>query len=96
MSHPSTSIYVAVFIALLVLLAITVGAAEINFGSFNFAIAAAIATVKAVLIMLYFMHVRYSQPLTWLVACAGFFWLAILFSITMADYMTRSYVPLGQ
>ncbi len=96
MSHPTTAIYVAVFIALLALLAITVGIAEVDFGSANFPIAAAIATAKAVLIMLYFMHVRYSQPLTWLVACAGFFWLAILFSITMADFVTRSYVPLGQ
>jgi cytochrome c oxidase subunit 4 len=96
MSHPATTTYIAVFVALLALLGLTVGIAEVEFGAWNFPIAAAIATAKAALIILYFMHVRYSQPLTWLVATAGFFWLAILFSLTMADYLTRSSLPLGQ
>jgi cytochrome c oxidase subunit 4 len=94
-AHPSTTIYIAVFVALLLLLGLTVGIAEVDFGPWNFPIAGAIATAKAVLIMLYFMHVRYSPALIWLVAAAGFFWLAILFSLTMADFLTRSYVPLG-
>lgn len=88
--HPTLGTYIAVFVALLVLLAVTVFAAEVELGRFNFLAAAAIATVKAVLIVLFFMHVKYSTPLTWLVSAAGFFVLAILFALTMSDYLTRS------
>jgi cytochrome c oxidase subunit 4 len=52
-----------------------------------------IACAKALLVVLFFMHVRWSTRLTWVVAGAGFFWLLILFSITMADYMSRGWVP---
>jgi cytochrome c oxidase subunit 4 len=89
-AHPTTGLYYSVFAALLVLLAITVAAAEVDLGRLNFPLAAAIATMKAMLIMLYFMHVRYSKPLIWLVAGAGIFWLAILFSLTFSDFLTRS------
>lgn len=88
-AHPTTRVYYTVFAALVVLLFVTVIAAEFEFGRANFVVAAAIATTKAVLIMLYFMHVRYSSPLIWLVAGAGFFWLAILFGLGLADYWTR-------
>ena len=88
--HPTIGLYLTVFVVLLVLLVITVVAAEVDLGRLNFPLAAAIATLKAVLIMLYFMHVRYSKPLTWLVAGAGAFWLAILFGLTFSDYLTRS------
>jgi cytochrome c oxidase subunit 4 len=91
--HPTIGLYYAVFAALLVLLVITVAAAEVDLGRLNFPLAAAIATVKAVLIMLYFMHVRYSKPLTWLFAGAGAFWLAILFGLTFSDYLTRDQSP---
>ena len=87
--HPSVGVYLAIFAALLVLLVITVFVAEMEFGRWNFPVAAGIATVKAALIILFFMHVRYSTTLTWLFALAGFFWLAILFALTLADYMTR-------
>jgi len=87
--HPTTRTYYTVFAVLLVLLLATVVVAEIDLGPLNFLAAALIATVKAVLIMLFFMHVRYSTPLTWLFAAAGFFWLAILFGLTIADYWTR-------
>jgi cytochrome c oxidase subunit IV len=94
--HPTTRTYYGVFAALVVLLLLTVLAAELEFGAtdlarsrWNLAIAAAIASTKAVLIMLFFMHVRYSTPLIWLVAFAGIFWLAILFGLTFNDYWTR-------
>jgi cytochrome c oxidase subunit IV len=92
-AHPTTRLYCTVFAALLVLLAITVAAAEADLGRLNFPLAAAIATIKAVLILLYFMHVRYSKPLIWLMAGAGAVWLAILFSLTFSDYLTRDQSP---
>ena len=89
MAHPPTSIYYATFAALLGLLGATVGIAWLELGAWNFPAAAAVATLKAGLILLFFMHVRYNPPLTWLVAGAGFFWLAILFGLTLNDYWTR-------
>ena len=89
MHHPTTKTYYAVFAALLVLLVATVAASEVDLGPWNFLVATTIASAKALLIVLYFMHVRYSQPLIWLVAGAGFFWLGILFALTMNDYLTR-------
>jgi cytochrome c oxidase subunit 4 len=91
--HPATSVYYAIFAALLVLLAVTIGVAEIDLGRLNFPLAAAIATLKALLILLFFMHVRYAKPLIWLVAGAAFFWLAILFALTLSDYWTRGSSP---
>jgi cytochrome c oxidase subunit 4 len=88
-AHPTVGTYLGVYVALLVLLALTVVAAEFDVGAANFVIAAGIATVKALLIILIFMHVRYGTPLLWLVAGAGFFWLAILFGLTLSDYFTR-------
>jgi cytochrome c oxidase subunit 4 len=63
--------------------------AEVDLGPWNFPAAAGIATTKALLIALFFMHVRYSPPLTWLIAGAGCFWLAILIGLTFCDYATR-------
>jgi len=88
-AHPPARTYYVVFAALVVLLLATVGVANVDLGWLNFPLAAAIASLKALLILLYFMHVRYSTPLVWLVAGAGFFWLAILFSLTLSDYLTR-------
>jgi cytochrome c oxidase subunit 4 len=92
-AHPTTATYYTIFAVLIVLLVATVAAAEVDLGALNFPVAIGIATVKAVLIMMFFMHVRYSTPLVWLVAGAGFFWLSILFGITLADYFTRWYSP---
>lgn len=91
--HPTIGLYLAIFAALMVLLVITIAAAEFDLGRLSFPLAAAIATVKAVLIVLYFMHVRYSPPLTWLMAGAGACWLVILFSLTLSDYFTREQSP---
>ena len=85
--------YIVVWIALLVLLALTVGAAYVPLGEFNTITAVSIAVIKAVIIGLYFMHLRYSPRLTWVVAGAGFFWLLIMFTLSLGDYATRSWMP---
>jgi len=88
--HPPTRVYYVVYVGLLGLLALTVAAAEFNVVRAAQFVAATIATVKAALILLYFMHVRYSRPLIWVVAVGGLFWLGILFGLTFSDYSTRS------
>jgi cytochrome c oxidase subunit 4 len=94
MSHPSVRIYYEIFGLLVLLLAVTVGAAELDLGRLNFLVAATIATTKAVLILLYFMHLRYSPPLVWMVSCGSLFFLAIMFVITLADYFSRGWLGL--
>jgi cytochrome c oxidase subunit IV len=80
---------VAIFIALNVLLFATVGAAYLPLGNYHFLIAMALATVKAVLIVMYFMHVKYSHRLTAIICAAAFLWLGIMIALTLTDYMTR-------
>jgi len=87
--------YFGVFAGLMVLLAVTVGVAYVHLGRFNVVAALSIACVKAVLIILYFMHVRYSSRLLWIFVGAGFFWLGILFALSYSDYLTRVWLPLG-
>jgi cytochrome c oxidase subunit 4 len=82
-------VYVTIFSLLMVLTAITVSVAFVDLGPFNTIIALLIAVVKMVLVILYFMHVRYSGRLTWIVILAGFFWLALLLLMTLGDYLTR-------
>ncbi|HLG17411.1 MAG TPA: cytochrome C oxidase subunit IV family protein [Blastocatellia bacterium] len=84
-------IYFVVFGALMVMTAATVVVANYNLGSFNAIVALSIAVFKATLVVLYFMHVRYSSKLTWVFVVAGFFWLIILFAFTLSDYLTRSW-----
>ncbi|HEY7715594.1 MAG TPA: cytochrome C oxidase subunit IV family protein [Candidatus Binatia bacterium] len=85
--------YLAVFIALLALTALTTGVAFINLGGVgNVAVALAIAITKAVLVALYFMHLRYSTRLTVVFAGAGIFWLGILVALTLSDYISRGWV----
>jgi cytochrome c oxidase subunit 4 len=81
--------YLMIFAALLVLLILTVLASAIDIGPLNIVLAMMIAVAKALLIILYFMHVRYSSRLTWVFAAAAFVWLAILLTLTMADYIGR-------
>jgi cytochrome c oxidase subunit 4 len=85
--------YYLVFGALMVLLFMTVGIAYLDLGELNPIAALTIAIVKALLIILYFMHVRYRSHLTWIFVGAGFFWLGILIALTMNDYLTRSWLP---
>ena len=86
--------YYSVFAALMILLAATIGIAYIHLGRFNILAALTIASVKAVLIILYFMEVKYSSRLLWIFVAAGFFWLGILFALTFADYATRIWLAL--
>jgi len=81
--------YLAVFAALLVLTGLTVFAATVDLGMWNTPVALAIAIVKALLVILFFMHVKYGSRLIWVAAAAGFFWLLQLLAGTAADYMSR-------
>ena len=92
----SVRVYIAIFMVLLVGTALTVLAAFIDFPwKFNTIIALTIATVKATFVVLYFMHVRYSSRLIWVILGSAFFWMAILFAFTFADYMTRHRLSTG-
>ena len=84
--------YVATFVALLILTAITYLVATQDFGWLNTPIALGVAFLKATLVVVYFMGLRYNTPLTKTVAVGGFFWLIILFGITMTDYLTRTWI----
>jgi len=86
--------YYAVFTGLILLLAATVALAYIHLGKLNIVAALTIAFIKATLIILYFMHVRYSSRLLWIFVGAGFFWLGILFALSFSDFFTRGWLPL--
>ena len=86
------SMYYAVFAALMVGTVLTVAVAFVDLGVFNNILMLGIAMTKAMLVILFFMHVRWSTRLTWLVVASGFFWLLIMFGITMSDYLTRGWV----
>jgi cytochrome c oxidase subunit 4 len=89
---PSVATYVLVFVALLILAALTTGIAYINLGEFNTVVALAIAAIKMSLVGLFFMHLWYSPGLTRIVVLAGFFWLALMVSFTLADVFSRSWI----
>ncbi|HEV8577920.1 MAG TPA: cytochrome C oxidase subunit IV family protein [Thermoanaerobaculia bacterium] len=85
----SRKIYFLVFGALMVLTIVTWLVAQVDLGWANDVVALTIAVIKALLVLLFFMHVRYSTRMTILTATAGFFWLVILIGITLSDYLTR-------
>jgi cytochrome c oxidase subunit 4 len=86
----SKTIYFIIFAVLMVLTVVTYLVALVDLGRMNVIVALAVAVTKAVLVVLFFMHVRYSTRLTKIVVIAGFFWLALLVVLTLADYFTRS------
>jgi cytochrome c oxidase subunit 4 len=89
-------VYVTIFLALLVGTGLTVAAAFYDFRwRFNTIIALTIATAKATLVVLYFMHVRYSIRLVWVIVAAALFWMGILFALTFSDYLTRGWLSVG-
>lgn len=98
MAHTVDSLktYYLIFLALMVLTALTVGAAFIDFGIFNISIAMAIAVLKGALVLWFFMHVRHGNPLLKVFALSGFVWLAILLAFTLQDYMTRPWEQFPQ
>jgi cytochrome c oxidase subunit 4 len=84
-------VYIGIFLSLMVLTAATVAAAYVNLGALNIVVALAIATLKATLVVLYFMHARYSPKRTQLVIISAVFWLAIMLALTLSDYGTRQH-----
>lgn len=86
-------IYVTIFLVLLVGTALTVMAAFVDFPwQLNTIVAMTIAITKATFVVLYFMHVRYSTRLIWVILGAAFFWMALLFAFTLADFYTRPWL----
>lgn len=94
--HPQTPgsarLYFRVYLALIALAAATTGIAFVNLGRFSTALALGVAAVKTVLVILYFMHVRFSSAIVRLFAGAGFFCLLVLAALTMGDVLTRSWL----
>ena len=94
MSSPiSRRTLVGVWAALLLLLLLTWGLAQFDLHHFNAVAALSIAVVKMLLVILFFMHVRYKNSLTWIFVAAGFIWLLIMIDLTLGDYMSRGLVP---
>src|SRR5579863_4428356 len=85
------STYVGVFLALISLTALTTGVAYIDLGRWNTVAALAIAVVKMLLVVLFFMHVKYAAGLTRIAILAGFFWLLIMITLTLSDELTRGW-----
>jgi cytochrome c oxidase subunit IV len=87
--------YYLIFAALMLGTAATVGAAFVDLGPLNDVVALTIAVAKATLVVLFFMHVKYSTRLTWAVVAGSVFWLGILIALTLGDYLTRSWRTFG-
>ncbi|HSV12943.1 MAG TPA: cytochrome C oxidase subunit IV family protein [Tepidisphaeraceae bacterium] len=85
------STYYAIFGALMVLTGVTIAVAFVHLGSLNFPVALAIAITKATLVLLFFMHVKYSSRLVKMVVGMAFFFLLIMFGLTMTDYLSRGW-----
>jgi len=84
-------IYVTVFLALMSLTALTTGVAYIDLGRWNTVAALAIAVTKMLLVVLFFMHVKYATGLTRVIIIAGFFWLGIMIALSLSDELTRGW-----
>ncbi len=92
MSHvASRTTYFGVFSALMILTVVTVLVAFVDLGLANPIVALSIATLKATLVLLFFMHLRWSSRLTWVFGGSALFWLGILFVLTLSDYATRAW-----
>ncbi len=87
----SPVVYIVIFFALLVGTALTVAASYVEMGPWNPIVAIAIAVIKATLVVLFFMHVKYSPKLTKLTVGAGLFTFLVLIFMTLADYISRAW-----
>ena len=86
----SVKVYLMIFLSLIAGTALTIWAGLQDFpGPLNVVIALTIAVIKATLVVLYFMHVRYSSRLIWVIFASALFWMGILFALTFSDYWTR-------
>ena len=92
-SHPSPGLYVVILLALVIGTCLTWSIAFVDLGIWNPVVALTIAVIKAVLVILFFMHVYYSNKLTKLTVAAGFFWLLIMITMSLSDYLTRTFLP---
>ena len=92
----SSKFYYTIWIALLCLTVITAAVSFVDLGPLNTVVALVIATIKALLVVLFFMHVKQSSAMTKLFVVAGFFWMAILFAFTLGDYFSRNWLPRGK
>ena len=90
-----TRVYYTIFLILVVCTYLTWQVAVFDLGPLNTIVALAIAVFKATLVVLFFMHVRYSTRLTWAVVLGSIFWFAILIALTMTDYLTRPWLVFG-
>jgi cytochrome c oxidase subunit 4 len=90
-AHPTVKTFVTVWAALLVLTALTVFVATLELGPFNAIVALTIATVKALLVLLFFMELRYSTALTKVAVTAAIFFFLLLVGLTLSDYLTRGW-----
>lgn len=88
------SLYLGVFVALLCLTWLTVWVSGIDMGPWNTPVALLIASLKASLVLLFFMHLWWSSRLTWIFAVAGLFFLLVLISLTLADFLSRDYLQI--
>ena len=88
-------IYFIIFGVLMLCTAITVQVAFFDLGPLNTIVALGIAVLKATLVVLFFMHVKYGTRLTWAVIAGSVFWLGILLVLTMGDYLTRGWRTYG-
>ncbi len=99
MSHPTLTahhivgpkVYGTILLCLLILTAATTGVAFLDLGILNPIIAVGIACIKAVLVILFFMHIRYSSRLMMMTVAAGFFTFLVLITMTLSDYMSRAW-----
>lgn len=92
-AQPTITTYLKTWLALLVLLATTITAAQFEIGHFGLPLALAIAICQALLVLLFFMHLYYSKADVLIVACAAYLWLGIMLVGTMHDYVSRNWVP---
>jgi len=88
-------VYYTIFAILLFCTYLTVQIAFFDLGRLNAVAALAIAAFKATIVILFFMHVKYSTRLTWVVVLGSIFWFGILVTLTMADYLTRAWRQFG-
>ena len=87
-------VYLAIFATLAVMTGVTIAIAWVDLGAMNIFVALAIAVFKATLVVLYFMHVKYSSKLVQLASVTGFVWLGIMLAFTFSDYLTAGWQPL--
>jgi cytochrome c oxidase subunit 4 len=88
-------VYFTIYGILLLCTYLTVQIAYFDLGELNTVAAVGIAVFKAALVVLFFMHVKYSTRLTWLVVASGLFWFGIMMALTMGDYLTRGWRTYG-